>query len=175
MFFNLKFHCRVILAFLSVLDINIDILFCFRTNNDPSHGAWRFGIMVEKDWGDTFCVCKGNPRSWLAGQQLSESLPSAQCSLRDCGGIWHAWTKCIRYCNWHLITLQIILNKITENVRVLSVNSYVGYFHIYWLTLQTDLLIPLWIQTTKPYIEVIDEWITNGNLLDPRSEFILKR
>lgn len=52
---------------------------------------------------------------------------------------------------------------------------YVGYFHIYWLTLQTDLLIPLWIQTTKPYIEVIDEWITNGNLLDPRSEFILKR
>ncbi|XP_061182795.1 gamma-tubulin complex component 5-like [Saccostrea echinata] len=38
-----------------------------------------------------------------------------------------------------------------------------------------ELLIPLWIQTTKPYIEVIDEWITNGNLVDPRSEFILKR
>lgn len=40
---------------------------------------------------------------------------------------------------------------------------------------QTELLIPLWIQTTKPYIEVIDEWITNGNLVDPRAEFILKR
>lgn len=43
------------------------------------------------------------------------------------------------------------------------------------LLMQVELLIPLWIQTTKPYIEVIDEWITNGNLVDPRSEFILKR
>ncbi|CAC5390042.1 TUBGCP5 [Mytilus coruscus] len=38
-----------------------------------------------------------------------------------------------------------------------------------------DLLLPLWIQTTKPYIDIIDNWITNGILCDPRLEFIVRR
>ncbi|XP_076082498.1 gamma-tubulin complex component 5-like [Mytilus galloprovincialis] len=38
-----------------------------------------------------------------------------------------------------------------------------------------DLLLPLWIQTTKPYIDIIDNWITNGVLCDPRLEFIVRR
>lgn len=42
-------------------------------------------------------------------------------------------------------------------------------------SLQINLLLPMWIETSKPYLDVIDEWITNGFLVDPRNEFIVKR
>ncbi|KAK3087994.1 hypothetical protein FSP39_013230 [Pinctada imbricata] len=38
-----------------------------------------------------------------------------------------------------------------------------------------ELMLPMWIQTSKPYIDIIDEWITHGNLEDPMKEFLMRR
>ncbi|CAI9739742.1 gamma-tubulin complex component 5-like isoform X1 [Octopus vulgaris] len=43
---------------------------------------------------------------------------------------------------------------------------------------QTNLLsvaFPLWINTIRPYINIIDEWITTGQLQDFHKEFIIQR
>ncbi|XP_053373064.1 gamma-tubulin complex component 5-like isoform X3 [Mercenaria mercenaria] len=37
------------------------------------------------------------------------------------------------------------------------------------------LLLPMWIQTCQPYINIIDTWISHGYLTDPHSEFIIQR
>ncbi|XP_052808645.1 gamma-tubulin complex component 5-like [Mya arenaria] len=37
------------------------------------------------------------------------------------------------------------------------------------------LLLPVWIQTCQPYINIIDTWISHGNLSDPCAEFIIQR
>ncbi|XP_078588145.1 gamma-tubulin complex component 5-like isoform X2 [Branchiostoma floridae x Branchiostoma japonicum] len=37
------------------------------------------------------------------------------------------------------------------------------------------LLLPLWIQTLRPYLEIIDGWVNKGNLIDPAMEFIIQR
>uniref|UniRef100_S4RZR7 Gamma-tubulin complex component n=1 Tax=Petromyzon marinus TaxID=7757 RepID=S4RZR7_PETMA len=38
-----------------------------------------------------------------------------------------------------------------------------------------QLLLWLWLQTVRPYIEIIDDWITLGRLHDPSREFIIQR
>ena len=48
-------------------------------------------------------------------------------------------------------------------------------------TLQTPastsmtLLLPMWIQTSRPYLDLIGDWITNGQLTDPVREFVVQR
>ncbi|XP_060595696.1 gamma-tubulin complex component 5-like [Ruditapes philippinarum] len=37
------------------------------------------------------------------------------------------------------------------------------------------LLLPMWIQTCRPYINIIDTWISHGYLTDPYHEFIIQR
>lgn len=38
-----------------------------------------------------------------------------------------------------------------------------------------SVLMPIWIETSRPYIDIIDDWITNGRLVDARDEFIIQR
>ncbi|KAL5014094.1 hypothetical protein ScPMuIL_008364 [Solemya velum] len=38
-----------------------------------------------------------------------------------------------------------------------------------------DVLLTLWLKTSKPYITFVDDWITNGVLIDPMKEFIVQR
>ncbi|XP_019617749.1 PREDICTED: gamma-tubulin complex component 5-like [Branchiostoma belcheri] len=38
-----------------------------------------------------------------------------------------------------------------------------------------QLLLPLWIHTLRPYLEMIDGWVNKGNLIDPAREFIIQR
>ncbi|KAK3589216.1 hypothetical protein CHS0354_020077 [Potamilus streckersoni] len=37
------------------------------------------------------------------------------------------------------------------------------------------LLLPIWLQTSRPYIDIIDSWITYGTLVDPKEEFVITR
>ncbi|KAK2167057.1 hypothetical protein LSH36_32g09025 [Paralvinella palmiformis] len=37
------------------------------------------------------------------------------------------------------------------------------------------LLLSLWIQASKPYLDIIDQWTTEGQLMDPYKEFIIQR
>ncbi|XP_043927998.1 gamma-tubulin complex component 5 [Protopterus annectens] len=38
-----------------------------------------------------------------------------------------------------------------------------------------SLLFSLWIDTVRPYLQIVDEWIVHGNLFDPAKEFIIQR
>ncbi|KAJ8350863.1 hypothetical protein SKAU_G00259930 [Synaphobranchus kaupii] len=37
------------------------------------------------------------------------------------------------------------------------------------------LLFSLWVETVRPYLEMVDEWIVHGHLFDPAKEFIIQR
>nr|XP_023656849.1 gamma-tubulin complex component 5 isoform X1 [Paramormyrops kingsleyae] len=37
------------------------------------------------------------------------------------------------------------------------------------------LLFSLWVETVRPYLEIVDEWIFHGQLFDPAKEFIIQR
>ncbi len=37
------------------------------------------------------------------------------------------------------------------------------------------MLLPLWIEASKPYWDIVDDWISTGNLLDPCNEFFIRR
>lgn len=36
-------------------------------------------------------------------------------------------------------------------------------------------MISIWLDSIKPYIDIIDNWVSSGQLVDPHSEFILQR
>uniref|UniRef100_A0A8C9VSR6 Gamma-tubulin complex component n=1 Tax=Scleropages formosus TaxID=113540 RepID=A0A8C9VSR6_SCLFO len=36
------------------------------------------------------------------------------------------------------------------------------------------LLFSLWVETVRPYLEIVDEWIVHGHLFDPAKEFIIQ-
>ncbi|XP_071404052.1 gamma-tubulin complex component 5 isoform X1 [Pithys albifrons albifrons] len=38
-----------------------------------------------------------------------------------------------------------------------------------------SLLFSLWVETVRPYLQTVDEWIIHGNLFDPAKEFIIQR
>ncbi|XP_030427179.1 gamma-tubulin complex component 5 isoform X2 [Gopherus evgoodei] len=38
-----------------------------------------------------------------------------------------------------------------------------------------SLLFALWVETVRPYLQTVDEWIVHGNLFDPAKEFIIQR
>ncbi|KAM9021285.1 gamma-tubulin complex component 5 isoform 6-T10 [Ara ararauna] len=38
-----------------------------------------------------------------------------------------------------------------------------------------SLLFSLWVETVRPYLQTVDEWIVHGNLFDPAKEFIIQR
>ncbi|XP_063809343.1 gamma-tubulin complex component 5 [Pseudophryne corroboree] len=38
-----------------------------------------------------------------------------------------------------------------------------------------SLLFFLWVETVRPYLEIVDEWIVHGHLFDPAKEFIIQR
>ncbi|XP_060089867.1 gamma-tubulin complex component 5-like [Heteronotia binoei] len=38
-----------------------------------------------------------------------------------------------------------------------------------------SLLFSLWVETVRPYLQTVDEWIAHGNLFDPAKEFIIQR
>uniref|UniRef100_A0A672QNI5 Gamma-tubulin complex component n=1 Tax=Sinocyclocheilus grahami TaxID=75366 RepID=A0A672QNI5_SINGR len=37
------------------------------------------------------------------------------------------------------------------------------------------LLFSLWVETVRPYLEIVDEWIVHGHLFDPAKEFVIQR
>ena len=39
--------------------------------------------------------------------------------------------------------------------------------------LQFSLVLPLWVKSCRPYLEMIDKWLYNGLLYDPFQEFII--
>lgn len=43
------------------------------------------------------------------------------------------------------------------------------------LSPQVALLFSLWVETVRPYLEIVDEWIVHGHLFDPAKEFIIQR
>ncbi|XP_052244242.1 gamma-tubulin complex component 5-like isoform X2 [Dreissena polymorpha] len=47
--------------------------------------------------------------------------------------------------------------------------------HSYDSLEMVKLLLPIWVQTCHPYINIIDTWISHGNLSDPCAEFIIQR
>ncbi|CAH1773165.1 unnamed protein product [Owenia fusiformis] len=42
-------------------------------------------------------------------------------------------------------------------------------------TNRVSTLLCIWAQTCRPYIEILDDWITNGSLIDLKQEFIIHR
>nr|XP_020848413.1 gamma-tubulin complex component 5 isoform X3 [Phascolarctos cinereus] len=38
-----------------------------------------------------------------------------------------------------------------------------------------SLLFSLWVETVRPYLQTVDEWIVHGKLFDPAKEFIIQR
>lgn len=40
---------------------------------------------------------------------------------------------------------------------------------------QVALLFSLWVETVRPYLEIVDEWIVHGHLFDPAKEFVIQR
>uniref|UniRef100_G1KM84 Gamma-tubulin complex component n=1 Tax=Anolis carolinensis TaxID=28377 RepID=G1KM84_ANOCA len=38
-----------------------------------------------------------------------------------------------------------------------------------------SLLFSLWVETVRPYLQTVDEWIVHGSLFDPAKEFIIQR
>lgn len=45
----------------------------------------------------------------------------------------------------------------------------------FFLYEQVALLFSLWVETVRPYLEIVDEWIVHGHLFDPAKEFIIQR
>ncbi|XP_042315967.1 gamma-tubulin complex component 5 isoform X2 [Sceloporus undulatus] len=57
------------------------------------------------------------------------------------------------------ITLSIVMEKLSPRLAQLKVS----------------LLFSLWVETVRPYLQTVDEWIVHGNLFDPAKEFIIQR
>lgn len=48
----------------------------------------------------------------------------------------------------------------------------------YWgdvINLQLLQVVKVFMVTLEPYLTIIDEWLTNGHLNDPYSEFVIKK
>lgn len=43
------------------------------------------------------------------------------------------------------------------------------------LSPQVSLLFSLWVETVRPYLQTVDEWIVHGHLCDCAREFIIQR
>lgn len=43
------------------------------------------------------------------------------------------------------------------------------------LSPQVSLLFSLWVETVRPYLQIVDEWIVHGHLCDGAREFIIQR
>jgi len=40
---------------------------------------------------------------------------------------------------------------------------------------QLPVMLTLWLKTVRPYIDIIDHWVSCGCLKDPRQEFFILR
>ncbi|KAJ8299061.1 hypothetical protein KUTeg_023121 [Tegillarca granosa] len=108
-------------------------------------------------------------------QEETVTLMSTHSSLQD-------WLKKIEVVyslyNKGIIEAEVLQTNCQKASHLLNVlyNTVIEYDDSGQSGIQiVELLFPMWIETIKPYIDIIDEWITNGTLVDPKSEFILKR
>ena len=46
---------------------------------------------------------------------------------------------------------------------------------LHTLCSQVSLLFSLWVETVRPYLQIVDEWIVHGHLCDCAREFIIQR
>ncbi|XP_066270799.1 gamma-tubulin complex component 5-like isoform X1 [Branchiostoma lanceolatum] len=67
-----------------------------------------------------------------------------------------------------VLTASRLLSVLYQNI--LQFNTLGDAAHT-----KLPLLLPLWIQTLRPYLEIIDGWVNKGNLIDPAREFIIQR
>ncbi|KAJ8256152.1 hypothetical protein COCON_G00200160 [Conger conger] len=84
------------------------------------------------------------------------------------------------------VTLAAVLDRLTPHLSQIKVlhrvfctgvaESIIEYDSVGEASEHTvALLFALWVETVRPYLEMVDEWIVHGHLFDPAKEFIIQR
>lgn len=68
--------------------------------------------------------------------------------------------------------LDMVCNCTTSSFLLHLIQNYV---HCLLYSYQVALLFSLWVETVRPYLEIVDEWIVHGHLFDPAKEFVIQR
>ena len=81
--------------------------------------------------------------------------------------MWPVWQKKKTNRNHFLKGASEMLEPHLIQGRGSSENGYAS--------LQVSLLFSLWVETVRPYLQTVDEWIVHGHLCDSAREFIIQR